>query len=114
MRDIGNSFAARGGAFSGNALKALTQFNQNLAAGSFGDWWNRTANRAGIGQTTASNLGSLGLQTAGNIGNILGTSATNIGNNLIAGGNARASGINQASQGAENALGFWLGGGWGR
>ena len=32
QRDIGNSFAARGGAASGNALRALTQFNQNLAA----------------------------------------------------------------------------------
>jgi hypothetical protein len=112
MRGIGNSFAARGGAASGNALRALAEFNQNLARGEFGDWWNRTAARANVGQTTASGLGALGANTAQTIGNIGMNSAANIGNNIIAGGNARATGIRDASQGASNAFGYFMG--WGK
>src|SRR6188768_3809462 len=46
QRDIGNSFAARGGAQSGNALKALAEFNSGLASGEFGNWFNRRMNLA--------------------------------------------------------------------
>ncbi len=81
-RDIGNSFAARGGALSGNALRGLTEFNSGLASGEFGNWWNRQAGLAGVGQTAASNLGTLGANTANNVGNALQNGA-----------NARASGI---------------------
>lgn len=114
MRDIGSSFAARGGAFGGNALRALTEFNQNMARGEFGDFYNRLASRAGVGQTAAGNLGALGANSAGNIGSILTNTGTTIGNNMIAGANARASGINQASQGASNAFGYFMGNNWGR
>jgi hypothetical protein len=71
QRDIGNSFAARGGAASGNALRALSEFNQGLAAGEFNNWWNQQAGLAGVGQNTAVNLGSFGQNTAGNVGNAL-------------------------------------------
>lgn len=81
-RDIGNSFAARGGAASGNALRALTEFNSNLASGEFNNWWNRQAGRAGVGQNTAVNLGNFGQNTAANAGNYLANQ-----------GEARASGV---------------------
>jgi hypothetical protein len=81
-RDIGNSFAARGGALSGNALRGLAEFNSGLAGGEFGNWWNRQAGLAGVGQTSAQNLGTLGANTANNVGNALQNGA-----------NARASGI---------------------
>lgn len=71
QRDIGNSFSARGGAQSGNALRALTDFNQNLATNEYGNWWNQQAGLAGVGQNTAVNLGSMGQGTASNIGNAL-------------------------------------------
>lgn len=97
IRDIGNSFARGGLGQSGNALRALTQYNQNLASGEFGNWWNRQAGLAGVGQSSASDLGRLGSW-----------SAQNVGNALMAGGNARASGlsnINNAIQGgASNFL----------
>jgi hypothetical protein len=100
QRGIEQSAAARGGASSGNALKALAEFNTNLANSSYGDWWNRKAGLAGVGQTSAQNLGVLGANTASNIGNA-----------LMAGGNARASGIiggaNALSQGAANAVDAW-------
>jgi hypothetical protein len=109
-RGIEGSAAARGGAFSGNALRALSEFNQGLAGREFGNWWNRNASQAGIGQTTASNLGSLGAQGAANIGSLgqsaagnIGSWAMNTGNNIGSilqnSGNNRANGIlaNQAN-----------------
>lgn len=117
QRDIGSSFAARGGAASGNALRALSEFNSNLASGEFGNWWNRTASQAGVGQTTASNLGSLGANAATNIGNINMGAATNAGQFGIAGANARASGMRanaqlgqQMDQNAMNFMGYFMGG----
>lgn len=71
QRDIGNSFAARGGAASGNALRALAEFNQGLASGEFGNWWNQQAGLAGVGQNTATNLGAQGTNMAGNVSNAL-------------------------------------------
>jgi hypothetical protein len=114
MRGIERSFAARGGAASGNALKALAEFNSGLAAQSYGNWWNRQAGLAGVGQSSAQNLGALGSQYAGRIGN-----------NLQNAGDARASGIvNQAANrqqtiqnGMQNAnqwFGYGMSGGWGR
>lgn len=90
MRGIENSFAARGGAQSGNALRALTELNSNLAAGEFGNYFNRLAGLAGVGQTATTQTAMFG-QNAAN----------NIAQNHLAAGNARASGI----QGQANAWG---------
>lgn len=89
MRGIENSFAARGGALSGNALRALTDFNSGLAGSEYGNWWNRTASQAGLGQTAAQNLGAFGANNSANVANLLGAQ-----------GDARASGIT----GQTNAL----------
>lgn len=103
QRDIGNSFAARGGAFSGNALRGLNEYNSNLASQEFGNYFNRMAALAGIGQTASNN--------ATNIGQNFSNQA---GNNLANQGNARASGIanqynmiGQGIGGAANAFGNW-------
>lgn len=119
-RDIGNSFAARGGAASGNALRALSEFNSNLASGEFGNWWNRTASQAGVGQTAAGNLGALGANAANQAGSIGMNSAAGIGNTLMQGQNARASGImgaaNAQASGLNNTmnyLGYFMGRGGG-
>lgn len=88
-RDIENSFSARGGAQSGNALRALTQYNQNLASQEYNNWFNQQSNLAGLGQTSAQSLGALGQNNANNVSNLLGQQ-----------GNARASGI----EGQTNAL----------
>lgn len=90
MRDIGNSFAARGGAFSGNALRGLTDFNQNLAASEFGNYFNRQAALAGIGQTATNSLTNAAGQSGANIAGLLSNQ-----------GQARASGI----MGQANSIG---------
>jgi len=82
LKGIERTAAARGGAFSGNALKALSEFNSNLAAGEFGNYFNRQAALAGIGQTANSQTGQAGLITGQGVSNALQNQ-----------GDARASGV---------------------
>lgn len=96
-RDIGNSFAARGGALSGNALRGITQYNQNLASQEYNNWFNQQSNLAGLGQTSAQSLGSLGQNSANNVANLLGNQ-----------GNARASGIEGQTNAYTNLIGNLL------
>jgi hypothetical protein len=82
QRDMGNSFAARGGAASGNALKALSSFNQNLASSEYGNYHSRLMQMAGMGSAATNNVAQAGNQyTQG------------IGQSAMAQGDARASGI---------------------
>lgn len=97
-RNIGNSFAARGGAASGNALRALSEYNQNLASGQYQNWWNNQANLAGIGQSATSSTAQAGANAA-----------NNISNNYAASGDARASGIMGSANGWMNSLNSGLG-----
>lgn len=92
-RNIENSFAAGGGARSGNALRALTEFNSNLASQEYGNYFNRLAALAGFGQTATGQ----GVGAAQNTGN-------NIGNAFMNSGNARASGIANQSNAWTNML----------
>lgn len=71
MRGIEGSAAARGGAFSGNALKALNQYNSNLASGEFGNWWTRQAGLVDVGRNATGTVANLGANAASNIGNAL-------------------------------------------
>lgn len=82
MRGIERTAAARGGAFSGNALRALTDFNSGLASGEFGQYVNQLAGIAGTGQTATNQTAVLGANNA-----------ANMGQNALYAGNARASGI---------------------
>jgi hypothetical protein len=95
MQGIQNSFAASGGAKSGNALKALAEFNSNLAAGDFGNYFNRQLALAGQGQAATGQSASTGVATGQIVGNALQNSA-----------DARASGV----AGQYNAIGQGLSG----
>lgn len=126
MKGIEGSFAARGGAQSGNALRALNEFNSNLAAGEYGNWFqrqqseydrwfNRNAVLAGIGQTATNQAGSGAIQTGSGISGDAMRTGANVGNALIAGGDARASGITGSANAWGNALqdlsglyGYWM------
>lgn len=86
---INRAAAARGGWDSGAALKSLTRYNQDYASGEYGNWWNRLAGLAGIGQTATNQTG------------VLGAGATNQSNDaLTSGASARGAG----SVGAANAI----------
>lgn len=96
-RGIERSAAASGGAFSGNALRALAEFNSGLASQEFGNYVNQLSGIAGVGQTATNQTAAYGADHA-----------ANAGRNALYAGDARASGIeNQANiigQGL-NALG---------
>lgn len=94
QRDLGNSFAARGGAFSGNALRALTEFNQKMASNEFGNWWNQQSDLARMGFGGTASTASAGQAATNNIGNAL----SNIGT-------ARASGIAARYQATSDGVG---------
>lgn len=100
-RGIENRFAARGGARSGNALRALAEFNSGLASQDFGNWWNRQAGLAGVGQAATGTVANAGTNAANNTSNA-----------LIGQGVSRSSGIwnrNAAlGQGLNDAVSNWL------
>ena len=85
------SAAARGGLFSGNTGTALTRYGQDYGNRLYGQYANRLAALAGVGQTSVSNVGQLGASAAGQQGNA-----------MMAGGQAGAQGwanLNNAIQG---------------
>lgn len=100
-RGIENSFAARGGAQSGNALRALTEFSSGLASQNFYNYLNQQNNLAGLGQTAVNTSANAGANYAAQSGNA-----------LMNAGEARASGVlgsaaaigNGITQGYENFL----------
>lgn len=80
---VQNSAAAGpAGLYSGNTLRALTDYGQGMGANEFDNWFKRQAALAGIGQAATSQAGAGALVTGANVGNL-----------LVNQGNARASGI---------------------
>ena len=100
MRGLERSAAASGGAFSGNALRALSEFNSNLAAGEYGNYFNRLASIAGIGQTATNQTAAYGAEHA-----------ANAGRNSLYAADARVSGIigqgNAIGQGISDIAGAY-------
>jgi hypothetical protein len=92
-RDIGNSFAAQGGSMSGNALRALTEFNNGLASGEFGNWFNRQTTRAGLGTTGTNAVTNARSNATG--------ATTNVMQNQ---GASRASGVLGRTNAVQNGL----------
>lgn len=94
-----SSAAARGGLYSGNALRELTQFGGDYATGrfndafnrqrtSFGDRWNRLSGLAGTGQVATQQVGAAGQNMANNVSNMYGSNADRQGSLLMGTANA--------------------------
>lgn len=93
-RGIERTASARGLTGSGNALAALADYNSNLAASEFGNYFNRQAALAGIGQTAVNTSTGAGINAANNTSAYLQNQA-----------DARASGIADSANAWGNALG---------
>lgn len=92
--------AARGGLFSGAAMRYLLQYGQDYASSEYNNFLNRLAGRADTGMNAATMSGQASQVAAGNVSNALG----NIGNARSAG----AIGVGNAiTGGIQNALGVW-------
>lgn len=99
MRAIQGSAASKGLLKSGATAKALTKYGQDLASRTYNDaynrWrqqqaddYNRRANLAGLGQTTANQLTSFGNQNAQTLASLLGSQASAAGAGAIGSANA--------------------------
>lgn len=137
---IEGSAAARGGLYSGRALKELTQFGNdygttrfndafNRQQAAFGNRWGRLAGLAGIGQGATQQVNAAGMNLANNAsqaygnnasatGSILMGTAGNLGNLYTNNANAQAAArMNRAniwSQGLNQLAGLAAFGGFGR
>jgi hypothetical protein len=94
-RGIENRFAAQGGAQSGNALRRLAEFNQNLASTEFGNFFNRNLSLAGLGGTGQT------VQAGTNV-------SRDISNALQRQGDVRGSGILGVNDAIQGGLGNFL------
>ncbi len=82
QRNLLRNASAIGGLGGGNVRSALVQQGVGFAQQDFNNQFGRLGQLAGQGQAAATNVGQFGAQAAGNISNA-----------LVAGGQARASGI---------------------
>lgn len=94
--------SAKGMLMSGGMQRELTRYGQGLASSEFGNYANRLASLAGIGQTANQQGIYAGANAAGQVGR----TSTALGETVMAGGSARAGGI----IGANNALQQGIGG----
>ena len=110
---VEGSAAARGGLYSGNALKELMQFGNDYATTKYGDaWnrahtafgnrWNRLAGLAGIGQTANQQTQQAGQHYADAAGNIMGGAANAAGAAGMARANIWGNALNQVGSWARN------------
>lgn len=102
---LDRSAAARGSLYSGGHEADTMQFGQGLASQQFGNYWNRLAGLAQIGQTTGTQLGNSGMQMAGNIGNLLMGNAQNQMGSIYNQANASSNEVSQLSGIAGNLFG---------
>lgn len=96
-----NNLSALGMKNSGKALKSLESFRQGLASEEYGNYLNRLASMAGMGQTQVNSTNSLMANAAGNIGNSLQNAGAARASGYVGSANALSQGLN----GVGNALG---------
>ena len=109
MKALEGSAAARGGLLSGNALRGIQRFGQDLVSQEFQNAFNRYGvererrlnplqSLAGVGQTTSQNLGTAGTQFADTMDNIGMNQAAVAGNAGMARASAYGDTLNQLSR----------------
>jgi hypothetical protein len=100
LQSVDRSAAARGGALSGNAVRASNQFGQDYAGTKFNEEFNRLMAMAGLGQVATGSAVNTGSNYAANAGNLMQQQ-----------GDARASGImgttNSVVNGINNGMSLW-------
>ena len=97
-RAIENRGAAMGKRFSGNMLKALTDYGQDYASQEYGNAYNRLAGIAGIAQSMNQQMGAAGQNYANAVGNMQGAIGDANANAAMAQGNAYSNMFNTAGQ----------------
>jgi len=105
MRGINQQASARGGLGGGSRLKALSQFNQNLAQQDFNNQFNRLGQVSRQGLSAAQALGGFGSQQAAQQSNLLGQQGQAQAQGAINRSNAFQSGLQGLGQGLGQVAG---------
>lgn len=92
--------AARGGLYSGAAMRDLMKFGQDYGSNEYGNFFSRLGARADTGMNAAQMSGQASQYAAGNVSNALADRGNAISAGYVGVGNAITGGIN-------NALGAW-------
>jgi hypothetical protein len=101
---LDNSAAAKGGALSGNQIRAQTEYGQGLATQNLQNYFAKLSGMAGQGITAGGYLGQLGTNLGTGVSGQVGQSANNIGNSYMAAGTAEAAGIKGTVAGFNQGL----------
>lgn len=107
MRAVQDSAAARGRLNSGATWQALNRYGQGVANQEFGNWQNRLAALAGVGQSATTQTGAFGANAANAMGAANMAAGNAIGGGAINAANAINGGVNNL------ATLYALNGGWG-
>jgi len=118
MKALEGSAAARGGLLSGNTLRGIQRYGQDMASQEYQNAFNRYGierdrrlgplqSLAGVGQTATNQLGAAGREYGSSAGSIMSNQGINSANALLASQQARGSSYGQLG----DALGKYLGGG---
>lgn len=93
---LDRSAAAKGGLYSGGQLKALTDYNSNVASNEYGNWWNRNASATDRYINLLSGISGSGANMQSGVNSANTGLTSQQGNYLMAGGNAAMAGANAA------------------
>lgn len=105
MDGLQSQAAASGGLLSGATLKALTQYNGNIASQEYGNAYNRFSTDQGNQFSRLYNLANMGQNSAAQTGNAGAMAAQQMGNNMMQGANSQAAGIIGSNNAYANMIG---------
>lgn len=96
LKAVNQNRATAGLLNSGSALRGVSDYAQNTAAGEYGDWWNRQSGLAGIGQSANNANQQAGSQYANASQNALMNNAGVQGSSYMNQANAWTQGVGAA------------------
>lgn len=105
QKAVERSKAARGLLKSGGTVKALQERGQDIASGEYGNYMNRLATAAGIGQTATTSTASFGAGAAGAAGRATEEAARARASGYLGAGQA----VQQGISGIQSLGGYWAG-----
>ena len=108
LRALENSAAARGGLLSGNAMRGITRYGQELGSQEFGNAFNRYQAERAARLNPLQSLAGMGQSTAATLGGQAGQYGQQMAQNAAAMGNIRASGYVGQANALTSALGQGL------
>lgn len=98
LQGLDRSAAAHGSLYSGGHSADILGYAQGLASQNYGNYYNRLAGLAGMGQNASTNLGSIGTGNAASIGSYLTGAANAQGNAAYNTANANSNMASQLAQ----------------